>query len=426
MLLIATCLLFTMLILGVPVAVAMGLASLLAIVIVGDQPLFHVVKFVVIGLDSFPLLAAPFFILAGEFMSKGGISKRIVRFSNTLFGFARGGLGMVDVTASMIFAGISGSATADTSAIGSIMIPQLIENKYPRGFVAALGACAGSIGMIIPPSMMMIIYGSIANESIGRLFMGGMIPGILIGLGFMVVVFIFATRWGWKGSGRFDLREIWFAFKDATWALVMPIIILGGILLGVFTATEAGIVAAVYGFFVGLLVYKELTWKNIREAFISSAIVTGFVMFMIASAGLISYVFTIEHVADKLVGYLMVVSQDKNVILLVILAAILLIGTAIEMLPMLVLMVPVLVPIAKQFGIDPIHFGVLICIANVMGGVSPPVGGLIFITMGIAKASMTELNKYIWYFMGVMVIVMILCVFFPGLVTFLPNLVFAK
>jgi len=333
---------------------------------------------------------------------------------------------MVDVTASMIFAGISGSATADTSAIGSIMIPQLIENKYPRGFAAALNACAGSIGMIIPPSMMMIIYGSIANESIGRLFLGGMIPGILIGLGFMLVVFVFATRWGWKGSGRFELREIWVAFKDATWALIMPAIILGGILFGIFTATEAGIVAAVYGLFVGLFIYKELNWENIRAAFISSAIVTGFVMFMIASASLIGYIFTIEHVAEKLVGYLMVLSNDRNVILLVILGAILLIGTAIEMLPMLVLMVPVLVPVARQFGFDPIHFGVLICIANVMGGVSPPVGGLIFITMGIAKASMTELNKYIWYFIGVMVIVMVLCVFFPGLVTILPNLVFAK
>ncbi len=426
MLLIASCSLFAMLILGVPVAAAMGLASLLAIIVAGDQPLFHVIKYVVISLDSFPLLAAPFFILAGEFMSKGGISKRIVRFSDALLGFVRGGLGMVDVTASMIFAGISGSATADTSAIGSIMIPQLIENKYPRGFAAALNACAGSIGMIIPPSMMMIIYGSIANESIGRLFLGGMIPGILIGLGFMLVVFVFATRWGWKGSGRFELREIWVAFKDATWALIMPAIILGGILFGIFTATEAGIVAAVYGLFVGLFIYKELNWENIRAAFISSAIVTGFVMFMIASASLIGYIFTIEHVAEKLVGYLMVLSNDRNVILLVILGAILLIGTAIEMLPMLVLMVPVLVPVARQFGFDPIHFGVLICIANVMGGVSPPVGGLIFITMGIAKASMTELNKYIWYFIGVMVIVMVLCVFFPGLVTILPNLVFAK
>ena len=426
MLLISMIGLFALLLLGVPVAAAMGLASLLAIVIAGDQPLFHVIKFVVIGLDSFPLLAAPFFILAGEFMSKGGIARRIVRLSDTLVGFVRGGLGMVDVTASMIFAGVSGSAVADTSAIGSLMIPQLIEKNYPRGFAAALNACAGSIGQIIPPSMIMIIYGSIANESIARLFLGGMIPGILIGLSFMLVVFVFATRWGWKGTGFLALREIWVALKEATWAIIMPIIVLGGIMFGVFTATEAGIVAAVYGFCVGLFVYKELNWKNIREAFVSSAIVTGFVMFMIASAGLISYIFTMEHVAEKLAAYLLVMSQDRNVILLVILAAILVIGTALEMLPMLVIMVPVLVPIARQLGFDPIHFGVLICIANVMGGVSPPAGALIFITMGIAKVGMTELNKYIWYFIGGMTIVMVLCVFFPGLVTYFPNLTFAK
>jgi len=426
MLLISMIALFALLILGVPVAAAMGLAGLLAIVIAGDQPLFHVIKFVVIGLDSFPLLAAPFFILAGEFMSKGGIAKRIVRLSDTLVGFVRGGLGMVDVTASMLFAGVSGSAVADTSAIGSLMIPQLIEKNYPRGFAAALNACAGSIGQIIPPSMIMIIYGSIANESIAKLFLGGMIPGILIGLSFMLVVFIFATRWGWKGSGRFALREIWIASKEATWAIIMPAIVLGGIIFGVFTATEAGIVAAVYGFCVGFFVYKELNWKNIREAFVSSAIVTGFVMFMIASAGLISYIFTMEHVAEKLAAYLLVMSQDRNVILLVILAAILLIGTALEMLPMLVLMVPVLVPLARQLGFDPIHFGVLICIANVIGGVSPPAGALIFITMGIAKVGMTELNKYVWYFIGVMAIVMALCVFFPALVTFFPRLTLAK
>jgi C4-dicarboxylate transporter, DctM subunit len=426
MLLIATVCLVVFLFLGLPVAAGMGLSSLIAIFVASREPLFSVVKYVVLSLDSYPLLAAPFFILAGEFMSKGGISRRIVLFSNALLGFVRGGLGMVDVMASMIFAGISGSATADTSAIGSIMIPQLIANGYPRGFAAALNACAGSIGMIIPPSMIMIIYGSIANESIGRLFMGGFIPGVLIGLGMMALVYVFATRWGWRGSGRFDVREIWRTFKDATWALVMPFIVLGGIMFGVFTATEAGIIATVYGLWVGLIVYKELNWKNIRESIMSAAIVTGFVMFMIASAGLISYIFTIEHVPEKLAAYLLLVSNDRNMILLIILGAILLIGTAIEMLPMLVVMVPILVPIARQFGFDPIHFGVLICIANIMGGVSPPVGGLIFITMGIAKASMSELNKYIWHFMAVMVVVLVLCVFFPGLVTFLPNLAFAK
>jgi tripartite ATP-independent transporter DctM subunit len=245
-------------------------------------------------------------------------------------------------------------------------------------------------------------------------------------LGMMGVVYLFATRWGWRGSGRFNMREIWAALKAAAWALVMPFIVLGGILFGVFTATEAGIVATVYGLAVGLWVYRELNWKNIRESILTAAVVTGFVMFMIASAGLISYIFTIEHVPEKLAVYLQFVSSDRNVILLIIIAAILLIGTAIEMLPMLVIMVPILVPIAKQFGFDPIHFGVIICIANIMGGVSPPVGGLIFITMGIAKASMSELNKYIWYFMGVMVVVLVLCVFFPSLVTFLPNLTFAK
>jgi C4-dicarboxylate transporter DctM subunit len=421
MLMITVIGMFTLMIIGVPIAFSIGLAGIIAFVTAGNEPLFSVLKRMVIQLDSFPLLALPYFIFAGELMSQGGISRRMVNLSNSLVGFMRGGMGMVDVMASMLFAGISGSATADTSAIGSLLIPQLIEKKYPRGFAAALEAVSGSLGVIIPPSTIMILYGALSNQSIGKLFLGGIVPGVLFGIGQMLIVYIYATIWGWKGSGRPRIKEIIKSFKEAVWALIMPLIILGGIIFGIFTATEAGVVAVVYGLFVGLFIHKELDIKIIKKAFIVSAEITGFALFMICSAAILGHIFILEQVPVHLVNFLLRITNDPQILLVILLGIIIVAGFFIEMFPMMVIIVPVLIPVANQFGFDPIHFGVLVCIAITLGGCTPPVGGLLFITGGIAKASMSEIMRYIYPFIAIMLLFLAAAVFFPGLITYIPN-----
>lgn len=423
MLLTTIVVMFILLIVGIPIAFSIGLAGTIAFIIDGREPLFSLFRRVVIQLDSFPLLALPFFIFAGELMSRGGISRRMVNFSNSLVGFLRGGMGMVDVMASMLFAGISGSATADTSAIGSLLIPQLVEKKYPRGFAASLEAVSGSIGVIIPPSTIMILYGALSNESIGKLFLGGIVPGVLFGIGQMIIVFTYATLWGWKGTGRPKISEIWKTFKEAVWALIMPLIILGGIIFGVFTATEAGVVAVIYGLLIGVFVHKELNWPVIKRALITSAEITGFALFMICSAGILGHIFVVEQVPVLLVNFLSNITTNPTILLIILLTIIIIAGFFIEMFPMMVIIVPVLIPVAAQFGFDPIHFGVLVCIAISIGGCTPPVGGLLFITGGIAKASMSEIMRYIYPFLAIMLFFLFLAVFFPGLITFIPNMI---
>jgi len=422
--LIAVMVFLLLLIMGMPIGFAIGISSIFGFLFGSDIPTYVAVQRIFSGLDSFPLIACPFFILAGELMTKGGITARIVAFSKNLVGFIRGGLGIVDILASMIFAGISGSGAADASAIGSILIPQLIGNRYPRGLAAVIEATSGSIGVIIPPSMIMIIYGSLTGVSIGQLFLGGIIPGILIGLGLMVVTYLYAIKLGIARTSHFDWASLYQSFKEAFWALIAPIIIIGGILCGVFTATEAGVIAVLYALFIGFVVYKELTLKNLRKIIVDSSAITGMVMLIVGMASIYGYILAIEQVPYTLTGYLETLDVSPVMISAGVLVFMLIIGCFMETMAIMVVFVPIVFPLINQMGLGSVHFGTLFCISVVIGGLTPPVGILIFITMGIAKASLAETIKYIFPYLAVLIAVLFLGLLFPEIITFLPKLFF--
>jgi len=415
-----------LLFLGTPVAFAMGISSLLALFFLSHLPQTLVITRMFVGVDSFPLMAIPFYILAGELMEKGGISSRLVRFSSSLVGHFRGGLAMVAVLASMIFAGISGSAAADASAIGSIMVPAMIKKGYRKDFVVSIQASAAAIGPIIPPSILMIIYGSISGVSIGAMFMGGFIPGILIGLVLMAGVYIFATKEGYTGEARATLSQVGKSFKDALLALVLPLIIIGGILSGIFTATEAGVVAAVYAFLVSFLLYRELKLSMMRQILVSSALTSAMVMLIISCASIFGWLLARQGFPELAVSGLLSLSQNPAVVLLLVIFFLLILGCFIEVVAATIILVPVLHPIATQFGFDPIHYAVIIVITLVIGGVTPPVGILLYITCGLAKVKLSEVSKTVWPFVALMIAILLLAAYVPSLVLFIPNLFFKR
>ena len=415
----------TLLFVGVPVAFSMGLGAAIAVIAQGSVPWIVIPQRIFVAVDSFPMLAIPLFILAGELMNGGGITRRIVDLASCIVGHIRGGLAHVNILASMIFAGISGSASADCSALGSMLIPIMKRKGYEPAFAVAVTASAATIGPIIPPSILMIIYGSITGISIGSLFLGGFIPGVLVGVSLMVAAYIIAVRKGYKAEAKASLNQTFVAFRKSLVALVMPGIIIGGILTGVFTATEAGVVAVVYGFIVGFIL-KELKVKDLKKIFVDSAVVTATTMFVIGSAQVIGWILARELFPQILGNALMGISNNATVMLLLVLLFLFILGFFIDATAALIILVPVLAPIAAKYGLDPVHFAVLIVVMLLVGGVTPPVGTLLFISCGIAKVSLSEGSREIWPFVAAMLVVILLCVFIPDLITFIPNLVFHK
>ena len=413
-----------MLLAGMPIVFALGAASMLAIFTSSDIPLLIVAQRMVGQVDSFTLLAVPFFILAGTVMERGGISQRLIRFSGCLVGHFQGGLAMVCVLSSMIFAGISGSSAADASAIGAILIPAMILRGYSRPFIASLQSAAATMGPIIPPSSLAIIYGAIANVSIGKLFLGGIAPGVLIGLSLMVAAWMYSVHLGYPVEEKASWKETWISFRDALGAFVVPVIILGGIISGMFTATESGAVAAVYALFISLVFYRELKIRDLPDVFLKSALTTAMVMIVIATAGVFGWILAIENLPNIFRDQLLAFTSDRWVALFIMLGLMLAIGCVMEIVAGGIIMIPVLYPIARHFGFDDIHFAVLIMMTMAIGAVTPPVGVTLYITLGIAKTSMSSTYRYIWVLIGVLVGVLLICAFFPPLITYLPNLVF--
>lgn len=408
--------------LGVPVAFALGLAGFIGLLWETNLPLTVVAQRIMVNIDSFPLMAIPFFILAGEMMSRGGASRRLVDFAAAVVGHLRAGLGMVAILASAIFAGISGSAAADTAAIGTIIIPSMVERGYNRGWVAALQACAGALGPIIPPSLVMIIYGSLTGISISQLFLGGVVPGLLIVVALMVVTTLYAKHFNLAKGMAFSWQRLRAAAVEAIWSLVLPIIILGGILIGVFTATEAGVVASAYAMFIGLFIYKEMTWKDLPQVFIDATASTAMILLIVGTASVCAWLLAVTSVPQKIVLFLSTLSSNPDVILALIIGFLLLLGCVVETVAAAIIMIPILFPISQQLGYEPIHFGVVVVIALVFAGITPPVGVLLFITSGIAKAPFIETCKYLIPYAAVMVGVLYLCAYVPTLVTVVPNM----
>ena len=411
-------------VIGTPIAFAMGLSGVIGILTCSNIDVSVLVQQICGDLNSFSLMACPFFLLAGELMSKGGLTSKIIDFCSALLGWIRGGLSIVTVGACMIFAGISGSGAADTSAVGSMVVPAMREKGYEDGFTASLLATAGALGPIIPPSMNMIIYSSITGDSVGKLFMGGYIPGFLIGIALMIMGVRYAKKKNISDKVGFNLPRLGRTFVGALGAIICPVIILGGILSGIFTATEAGIVACLYAVFCGTVIYKKLTWKNFWEAVYEACKTTGMVMMLLSTAAIYGYMFARAQVGNQLLEWLLSHNLSNISFMLIIMVFSLILGCFMDMLAVMMVIMPVLYPIVLQLGIDPIQFGVMFCIASVVGAVTPPVGSYLFIAMGIADTTMTRMIKHIVPMVMVTAVVMALIIFIPEVATFIPSLFF--
>jgi C4-dicarboxylate transporter, DctM subunit len=421
-----TAMLITMLLcfaLTVSVAVSIGLASLLGIQIANVNMLVSV-KEMFTSINKFPLAAIPFFILAGNLMEAGGISRRLVEFAKSIVGGVQGGLPMTCVLTCMIFAAVSGSSVATTFAIGAILIPALIRHGYPTNYAAALQATSAELGVIIPPSIPMILYGVSAEVSIGELFIAGFGPGLLIGGALMLFVYFYCKRKGWgknDGDGRLKFSA---ATVQAAWALLMPVIILGGIYGGIFTPTEASAVAVFYALFVGMVIYREIKSKDLAAVLKKSVISSAVIMFIIANAGLFAFLITRAGVPDQIGVFLKEVLQNPLLFLLGVNAALFLIGMFIETSAAIIVLAPILVPVAAHFGIDPVHFGIIMVVNLALGMITPPFGVNLFAACTVARISVDRIIPPLVPFVGVVLCCLMLITYVPQISLFLRDLVY--
>ncbi len=413
--------LFLGLIIGLPIAISIGVSVLVTFLYAGiDLSAFAQQMFA--SINSFTLLAIPFFMLAGVLMEVGGMSKRIVRLADALVGTLAGGLAQVQVLASCFFAALSGSSPATTAAIGSTLIPDMKKKGYPPEYAGAVQAIAGTIGTIIPPSIPMIIYGVAASVSIGKLFMAGIIPGLLYGLSLMIVVFITSKKKNLVSSTKFSISECIHAFFDAIWALLVPIIILGGIYSGIFTPTESGAIAVIYALFAGLVIYREFNFSNLATAFAKASINTAMVLLIISASTTFSWLMTMEGVARTVGSWFASVSQGQFVFLTLTVLLLLLMGCFMETIACVLIVTPILLPVAVSLGIDPIHFGIILIMGLSIGMATPPVGENLYIAAGIAGVSFEKLIKNILPFLLAAILAILATTFIPGISLFLPNI----
>jgi C4-dicarboxylate transporter DctM subunit len=354
-------------------------------------------------------------------MDVGGISARIVAFANTLVGHFRGGLAMVAIVSCMFFSGVSGSAVADAAAIGAALIPAMSRRNYDPAFSSALVASAAVMGPIIPPSIPMVLYGVLAGVSIADLFVAGIVPGIVIAVALMIVCYFEAVRHGYPREERATLRQFFSVLKDAIWALIMPLIILGGILSGVFTATEAGVAAVVYALIVGMFIYGDLKWRHIAHALKVTVVGTAVVMLLVATSTLFAWLMTVERVPQLIAATMMSWSSSVVVQLMLINVFLLVLGTVLDVAPALILSVPILLPLVKQLGVDPLHFGMIIVVNLVVGLITPPVAPTLVITANIARISLDRITAAVWRFLFTLIVVLLLVTYVPALSTWLPN-----
>ena len=406
-------------------AMAIGMPIAFALLVCGVALMYHlnmmdaqiIAQNLISGADSFPLMAAPFFMLAGEIMNTGGLSKRIVNVALTLVGHVRGGLGYVVILASCILAALSGSAVADAAALSALLFPMMVKAGHNPAKSAGLIAAGGIIGPIIPPSIGFIIFGVAAGLSISKLFLAGIVPGILIGVGL-------AVAWWWEVRGETTVTppkasraEVVHAFVDGIWALMLPGIIIFGLKFGIFTPTEAAVVCAVYALFVAMFIYKELKWGDLYHVFAAAAETTAVVMFLVAAALVSAWLITIAELPAQVASLLEPFMGNKTILMIAMMVLVVIVGTALDMTPTILILTPVLMPIVKQAGIDPIYFGVLFIINNSIGLITPPVGTVLNVVCGVAKIKMDDIIRGVWPFMIAQLIVLFLLVAFPILVT---------
>lgn len=403
-------------ILGIPIGFVLALASIGAI-FNADYPIILLSQRFFTSLDSFPLMAIPLFMLAGAIMGYGGITRRIVNFALSFVGNIRGSLAHVVSISGIIMGGISGSGVADTAAIGTIMIPEMTKRKYDLGFSAALVAASGSIGLIIPPSIAMIIYGVTTNASIGDLFVAGIIPGVLIGAGFLLYSYYVAQKYDYPKEGKVSLQGKWESFKDASWALAMPFIIIFGIRGGIFTATEGGAVVSAYCLLISMFVYKEIKIKDLPKIMYEAAVSTATIATIIAATSLFSWLLASQQIPQQITTALLGVTDNKVLLLLIINFLLLIAGMFLDSGPAIMLLAPILAPVAITLGVDPVQFGVLMVINLTIGLLTPPVGTAMYVASNISGVPILPLSKKLMPFLAIMITVLLLVTYVPAVTT---------
>ncbi|MDR1397098.1 MAG: TRAP transporter large permease [Desulfarculales bacterium] len=410
----------TALLIGVPIAVSLA-GGAFGAMLAGGKPLFMIGQKLFASLDTFSLMAIPFFMLAGGIMSRGGASRRLVNFANALVGWMPGGLAMVTVLGSLFFGALSGSSTATVAAIGGILVPSLVEAGYDKRFAMTTAAFAGFLGVIIPPSMPMIVYGTCTGASIGKLFMAGFIPGILLA----IVECLYCYWYGVKHhipTQKFSLPTLVKTFGEAFGALLMPIIILGGIYGGVFTPTEAAAVSCGYGIIVCMLVYRELNFRQLCRATLDAVVAGGMIMFIIAAAGAFGYVMTTEQIPDRVAEFIISISDSKIVFFLLVNLLLLVVGCFLETTAAILILAPILYPVLPLYDIDPVHFGIVMIINLAIGMTTPPVGVNLFVAAGILQEKVEAvINPHLLIYIVLGLLVLALLAFVPEIVMFLPN-----
>ncbi len=408
---------------GMPIAYALLLSGIALMVYMDMFDAQIVAQNIINGADSFPLLAVPFFMLAGEIMNTGGLSKRIVNVALALVGHVKGGLGYVAILAACILSALSGSAVADAAALSALLVPMMVQAGHSKPLSGGLIAASGVIGPVIPPSIGFVIFGVVGGVSITKLFLAGLIPGILIGLGL-------AFAWWWEvrketivSPPKKSAGEIGRAFRDGIWALFLPLIIIFGLKFGVFTPTEAAVVAAVYSLVVALFVYRELRFSDLFAVFVTSAKTTAIVMLLVAAALVSSWLITVSEIATAVVDLLEPFHDNQTMLLIAIMVLVVIVGTAMDMTPTILILTPILMPVIKAAGIDPVYFGVLFIVNNSIGLITPPVGTVLNVVAGVSRISMEDLMKGVWPFLLAQLVVLFLMVLFPQLVMWPARLI---
>ncbi|MDR1495866.1 MAG: TRAP transporter large permease [Clostridiales Family XIII bacterium] len=413
---------FALISLSVPVGFAIGGATIVTMLLFSDIPTFMIGQYAVSGIDSFSLMAIPFFILAGIVMSVGGLARRLVDVAASVVGYATGGLGAVVGVACMFFGAISGSAMATVSSIGSIMIPEMASKGYERGYAAAITASAGTIGAIIPPSIPFVIFGVVTQTSIGDLFLAGVLPGILMGVGIIIANYVICKRKGIQGSAerktaRQNLRTIW----DAKWALLTPVVILGGIYSGIFSPTESAVIGVVYAAVVSLFVYREIGFKDLFRAITDTASINGITCFLLGLSTSFAAYLSMEQVPGKLMDFVLSLTDNKIIFLLIINVLLLVLGCIIDNIPAAIILSPILMPAMLQFGVDPIHFGVFMTINLMIGLITPPYGCNLFVASAVAHVKMEKMLKYLLPFFIALIAILLIVTYIPAVSLVLLN-----
>ncbi len=416
--------LFGLMVIGVPIAVALGLSSVVTIMLFAQDSLASLALKLFETSEHFTLLAIPFFILSGVFMTTGGVARRIIRFAIDCVGSLRGGLAIASVLACMLFAAVSGSSPATVVAIGSIVIGGMVKAGYSKEFATGVICNAGTLGILIPPSIVMVVYGAATETSVGRLFMAGVLPGIILGLMLMCAIYVRARMLDLPRQPRPPFREILASFREAMWGMMLLVIILGGIYGGVFTPTEAAAVAAVYAFFIAVFVYKDITIRQVPHVLVDAGKVTVMLMFIVANALLFAHVLTTERIPQTIAEIIVGWGMAPWMFLLVVNIILLIAGNFMEPTGIILILAPILFPIAVQLGIDPVHLGIIMVVNMEIGMVTPPVGLNLFVAAGITQMSLMEVVRAALPWLGVLIVFLIIVTYVPAISLTLPNLLF--